>query len=160
MHTAKRCIAYLLFLQRCQQFCAKNGALFNLPPSPSWMHGLLNYPFSILCSVKALKDVINYVKDTISLSYEIGTVPVFTQTSLMYMYRERIIHHGHAYESFNSQSFAESAHATRLREKVLYKIPGLCVAKSGRQVTLTDGQMMHVHGQMRRMRECLTKLLK
>ena len=32
---------------------------------------------------------------------------------------------------------SEAAHATRLREKILKKIPGLCVAKGGRQVTLT-----------------------
>ena len=32
-----------------------------------------------------MKDVIDYVKDTISLSYNIGTVPVFTQMSLTYM---------------------------------------------------------------------------
>ena len=32
---------------------------------------------------------------------------------------------------------SEAAHATRLREKILKKIPGLCVAKGGRQVILT-----------------------
>ena len=69
-----------------------------------------------------------------SISYEIGIVPVFTQTSLSYMYRERIVHHGHAYESKETQSFAEAARATRLREKILNKIPGLCVAKGVRQV--------------------------
>ena len=53
------------------------------------------------------------------------------------MYRERIVHQGHAYESINAQSFAEAAHDTRLREKIPNKIPGLCVAKSGKQVTLT-----------------------
>ena len=53
------------------------------------------------------------------------------------MCREQIVHHGHAYELINALSFAESAHANRLREKILNKIPGLCVAKSGRQVTLT-----------------------
>ena len=101
------------------------------------MYAPLNYPFSIPCSGKALKDVIDYVKDTISLSYEIGTVPVFTQTSLAYIYRELIVHHRHAYESIDAQSFAEAAHATRLRKKILNKIPDLCVSKSGRQVTLT-----------------------
>ena len=59
--------------------------------------------------------MIDYVKDIISLSYEIGTVPVLTQTSLAYMYRERIVHHGYVYESIDAQSFAEVAHATRLR---------------------------------------------
>ena len=54
------------------------------------------------------------------------------------MYRERIVHHGHVYESIDAQSFAETAHASRLREKILNKIPGLCVAKCGRQVTLTE----------------------
>ena len=106
-----------------------------MPPPPPlflhWMHALLNYAFSILFSGKTLKDVIDYVKDTILLSYEIGTVPIFTQTSLTYMYRERIVHHRHVYESIDAQSFAETAHATRLREKVLNKIPGLCVAKGG-----------------------------
>ena len=53
------------------------------------------------------------------------------------MYRERSVHHGHTYESIDAQSLAEAAHATRLREKILNKIPGLCVAKSGRRVTLT-----------------------
>ena len=53
------------------------------------------------------------------------------------MYRERIVHHGHAHESIDAHSFAKSAHATQLREKILNKIPGLWMAKSGRQVTLT-----------------------
>ena len=75
-------------------------------------------------------------KDTTSWSYEILTGPVFTQTSLTYVYRERIIHHGHAYESIDAQSFSEAAHATRLREKILKEILGLCVAKSDMQVTL------------------------
>ena len=42
------------------------------PPLPlTWMHAPLNYNFSILCPGKALKNVIDYVKDNISLSYEI-----------------------------------------------------------------------------------------
>ena len=53
------------------------------------------------------------------------------------MYRERIVHQGHAYESINAQSFAEAVHDTQLREKIPNKIPGLCVVRSGRQVTLT-----------------------
>ena len=58
------------------------------------------------------------------------------------MGREQIVHHGHAYESINAQSFAEGAHANQLRERILNKIPGLCVTKSGRQVTLTvDGEV-------------------
>ena len=83
------------------------------------MHAPLNYPFSILFSGKALKGVTDYVKDTVSLSYKIDSAPVFTQISLTYMYRERIVHHGHAYESIDALSFAEAAHATRLREKIL-----------------------------------------
>ena len=112
------------------------GRCFTTPLSsalPSWMHAPLNYPFSILFSGKALKDVIDFEEHYI-ISYEIGTVPVFTQTSLLYMYRERIVHHGHAYESIETQSFAEAARATRLREKILNKISGLCVAKGVRQV--------------------------
>ena len=97
----------------------------------------INYAFSLLRSGKALKDVIDYVKDTTSLGYKIGTFPVFIQTSLTYMYRERIVHHDHAYESVDSHSFAEAPHTTRFREKILNKMPGLCVAKSGRKVTLT-----------------------
>ena len=58
------------------------------------------------------------------------------------MGRGQIVHHGHAYESINAQSFAEGAHANQLRERILNKIPGLCVTKSGRQVTLTvDGEV-------------------
>ena len=58
------------------------------------------------------------------------------------MYRERIVHHGHVYKSINAQSFAEAAHASQLREKILKKVPGLCVAKSGRHVSLTiDNQV-------------------
>ena len=53
------------------------------------------------------------------------------------MYRERIVHQGHAYESIDAQSFAEAAHDTQLREKIPNKILGLYVTKSGRQVTLT-----------------------
>ena len=97
------------------------------------MHAPLNYPLSILFTGKTLKDVIDCEGHYI-ISYEMGTVSVFTQTSLLYMYRERIAHHGHTYESIETQSFAEAAHATRLREKILNKIPGLCVAKGVRQV--------------------------
>ena len=81
--------------------------------------------------------MIDYVKDTISLNYEISTVPVFIQTSLTYMYIEGIVHRGLAYKSIDAQSFAEAAHTTRLRQKILNKMKSLCVSKSGRQVTLT-----------------------
>ena len=40
---------------------------------------LLDYPLSILRSGKALKDMIDYIKETISLVYDVGTVPVFTR---------------------------------------------------------------------------------
>ena len=102
------------------------------------MHApLLNSFFSILCSWKSLKCVIDYIQDTLSMSHEIGTVPAITQTSLKYIYRERIIHHRYAYESINAQSFGEAAHATRLKEKIYNKIPGLCASKSGIQVNLS-----------------------
>ena len=92
---------------------------FTSPPMDAWMHTPLNYPFFIIFAGKALKDVIDYVKDIASLSYEIGTAPADTQTSLTYMYREWIVHHGHAYESIDAQPFAEAAYATRLRETFL-----------------------------------------
>ena len=120
MHTAKRFIAYLFSFEAVGNFC--ESRCFTPDPRPRWMHAPLNYPFSNLCSGKPPKDVIDYVKDTISLSYEIGTVPVFTQTPLTYVYKERIVHHGHAYKSIDAQSFAEAPHATRLREKILNKI--------------------------------------
>ena len=53
------------------------------------------------------------------------------------MYREQIVPIGHANESVHAQSFAEPANATQLREKILNKIPGLWVAKRGRQATFT-----------------------
>ena len=71
------------------------------------------------------------------MSHEIGTVPALTQTSLTYMYRERIIHHMYAYESIDAQLFGEAAHATRLKEKIYNKIPGLYASKSRIQVNLT-----------------------
>ena len=110
------------------------------------MHApLLNSFFSILCSWKSLKCVIDYIQDTLSMSHEIGTVPAITQTSLTYIYRERIIHHRYAYESIDAQSFGEAAHATRLREKIYNKIPGLCASKSGIQVNLTvDNEVRQV----------------
>ena len=71
MHAAKDLLDISFSYESVGNFV--RGMLFNLPPN-GYMPPL-NYPFSILCSGKALKDVIDYVKDTISLSYKVGTVP-------------------------------------------------------------------------------------
>ena len=82
----------------------------------------------------ALSDVVEYIQDTIALSYDDNTVPVFTQKSLTDFYKSRIIHHGSLYDSIDSLAFSQTAHATRLQEKILEKVPGLCVAKRSREV--------------------------
>ena len=41
------------------------------------------------------------------------------------------------YDNSDAESFANNKHAARMREKILAEIPGLCMAKRGREVTLT-----------------------
>ena len=85
----------------------------------------------------AMQDVIQYIKDTIANDQENDTVPVFTQKSLSDFYKKQIIHHGSKYDNIDAESFANNTHATRMREKILAEIPGLCMANKGREVTLT-----------------------
>ena len=63
--------------------------------------------------------------------------PVFTQKSLTDLYKERIIYHGMWVESVDAEAFSEVAHCTHLRNAIMDKVPSLCVAKSGRTVSLT-----------------------
>ena len=53
------------------------------------------------------------------------------------MCNERLIHHGSRYNSIDAVAFARNNHATQVK-----KLPGLCVAKKRRKVTLTiDGEV-------------------
>ena len=86
---------------------------------------------------KALKDVVDYVKDTITACHEGNGTPVLTQKSLTDLYKERIIYHGMSVESVDALAFSEVAHCTHLRNAIMDNVPGICVAKSGRTVSLT-----------------------
>ena len=48
------------------------------------------------------------------------------------MCNERLTHHGSRYNSIDAVAFARNTHATQVK-----KLPGLCVAKKRRKVTLT-----------------------
>ena len=85
----------------------------------------------------AMRDVIQYIKDTIAKDQENDTVPVFTQKMLTDFFKKQIIRHGSEYDNIDAESFANNSHATRMREKILAEIPGLCMANKGREVILT-----------------------
>ena len=53
------------------------------------------------------------------------------------MYDDRLIHHGSQCDSIDAVAFARNIHANQAWEKIQDKIPGLCIAKKGREVTLT-----------------------
>ena len=52
---------------------------------------------------KALKDVVNYVKDQVTLCFETNSTPVFTQKSISDLYNARLIHFG-ADETFTKRT--------------------------------------------------------
>ena len=85
----------------------------------------------------ALKDVVEYIRDAIAITYKNNSVPVFIQKSITDVFNDRLIHHGSQYDSIDAVAFARNTHATQEREKVQEKIPGHCVEKKGRAVTLT-----------------------
>ena len=84
-----------------------------------------------------LKDVVEYIRDAIAITYENNSIPVFIQKSITDMYNDRLIHHGSQYDSIDAAAFARNTHAIQEREKVQEKIPGHCVEKKGRAVTPT-----------------------
>ena len=84
-----------------------------------------------------LKDVVEYIRDAIAITYEDNSIPAFTQKSITDLYNDRLIHHGSRYDLIDAVAFARNTHATRVREKIQEKIPGLCVAKKATEVTLT-----------------------
>ena len=77
----------------------------------------------------ALKDVVEYIRDAIAITYEDKSIPVFTQKSITDMYNDRLIHHGSQYDSIEAVPFARNTHATRVQEKIQAKLPALFVAK-------------------------------
>ena len=85
----------------------------------------------------ALKDVVEYIRDAITITYEDKSIPVFTQKSITDMYNDRLIHHGSQYDSIEVVPFARNTHATQVQEKIQAKLPALFVAKKGRKGTLT-----------------------
>ena len=80
---------------------------------------------------KALKDVVDYVKEKIVLCIECESTPVFTQKSLTDFYNARLICHG------ADKEFTRRSHRTRLRERIMEKVPGLRYSKDGRKVLLS-----------------------
>ena len=88
--------------------------------------------------IKALEDVVKYVKDTIKASQLDGSTPVFQQKSLADLYKDRIVCHGKLIDSIDAEGFAKTVHSTHLREKIMDKVPGLSIAKkSGLTVAIT-----------------------
>ena len=84
----------------------------------------------------ALKDVVEYIRDAIAITYENKSIPVFTEKSITYLYNDRLMYHGSQYNSIDAAASAWNTHATWMREKIQEKIPGFCIAKKGREVTL------------------------
>ena len=84
----------------------------------------------------ALKDVAEYIRDAIAITYENKSIPVFTEKSITYLYNNRLMYHGSQYNSIDAAASAWNTHATWMREKIQEKIPGFCIAKKGREVTL------------------------
>ena len=85
----------------------------------------------------ALKDVVEYIRDAIAITYEDNSTPVFTQKSITDIYNDRLIHHGSWYNSIDVVAFGQNTNTTQVWEKIQEKILGLCVAKKGREITLT-----------------------
>ena len=80
---------------------------------------------------KALKDVVDYIKEKVIICIESECTPVFTQKSLSDLYKQRLICHG------AGEDFAKKSHATRLRENVMQKIPGFRESRDGRKVLIS-----------------------
>ena len=64
-----------------------------------------NYDFLLGIS---LKDVVEYIKKAVDITYEGNSIPVFTQKSVTEMYNERLIHHGCQKDSINAVAFAQT----------------------------------------------------
>ena len=76
----------------------------------------------------ALSEVVEWIKDNITSSYENSIVPVFQQKDIVEMYNNQLIIHGAPPE------LTKNTHCTRLKEKILDRIPGLCETKKGRSI--------------------------
>ena len=59
---------------------------------------------------RALKDVVNYIKDQIDTCIEVDSTPVFTQKAMSDMYNKCLVHHG------ADEEFTKRTHCTHLRE--------------------------------------------
>ena len=78
----------------------------------------------------ALKDVVEYIKDAITISYQDDSAPVFTQKSIKDMYNNRVICHSSQYDLIDPAAFDTNTHMTWLQEKILDKLPGLHVKRA------------------------------
>ena len=67
----------------------------------------------------AVKDVVEYIRDAVAITYEENSIPVFTQKSITDMCSDRLIHHGSRYD--DAVSFVRNTHVTRVWEKILEK---------------------------------------
>ena len=79
----------------------------------------------------ALDDVVEYIKDTITLCHEGNTTSVFMQKSSTDMYNQHLMFYG------ASEEFTEKTQCTRIREKIMVRVPGQCKANDGQKVTLS-----------------------
>ena len=101
----------IFFIYKCRLFVSTNLPLF--------------------IAETAMSNVVDYVKEVVMTSTIANKIPVFLQKDLTELYRKKMIAHG------ASKEFSEGAHCTRIRHKILEKVPGLCELESGRQMTLT-----------------------
>ena len=82
----------------------------------------------------ALSEVVEFVEESILVSDK-DTTPVFKLKDLTELYQNRL-------RMYGAEEAANSVHATRLKNKILENVPGLCATRSGKFVLLTvDGDL-------------------
>ena len=80
----------------------------------------------------------NWIRDTIAVSLDSNTVPVFLLKDLFDMYKYNLKQYG----ASASSDLIQNAHRTRFKDQLLNLIPGLVSAYSPKRVTLTlDGEV-------------------
>ena len=53
-----------------------------------------------------LKDVVEYIRDAIAITYENKSIPVFTEKSITDLYNDRLMYHGSQYNSIDAVASA------------------------------------------------------